>query len=151
MHRTAAILCCLTLMAACGLPRDASGTLTRVRAGVLRVGIINSPPWVIDDGVEPRGVEAALAGDLARQLGSTIQWTRRPEHTLIRALHDRELDLVIGDLDDTLPWVADAALTRPYYQDERRHKLTDSLQHRFPFRAKMSKRDGRAYYHNRGV
>jgi polar amino acid transport system substrate-binding protein len=111
------------VVAGCGLPRDAAGTLERVRGGLLRVGVVHNPPFVVDAGGAVRGVEAALAEAIAHELGSQIEWRRGAEHTLMRALHRRELDLVIGGFDEKVPWVREAALTRPYYTDEKPHVL----------------------------
>jgi polar amino acid transport system substrate-binding protein len=122
MRMVAVLVLCLGA-AACGLPRDAAGTLKRVRGGVIRVGVIENPPWVMDVSGDPQGVEPALVKTLAAELGAQVQWTRGPEHDLMRALHERRLDLVAGGLDDTVPWAKGVALTRPYYRDERRHVL----------------------------
>jgi len=111
------------LATGCGLPKDASGTVERVRGGVLRVGVIHNPPFVIDTGTAVRGVEGTLADAIAQDLGARIEFRRGPEHVLMRALHTRELDLVIGGLDAKVPWVKEAALTRPYYTDEKAHVL----------------------------
>src|SRR5215203_4602995 len=46
---------------ACGLPRDADGTLDRVRNGTLRVGVAVDTPWVTDSGGAAGGVEGWLA------------------------------------------------------------------------------------------
>ena len=105
----------------CGLPRDPSGTLRRITGGVLRVGVVDNPPWVIARGGEPAGVEPAIVRTLAAELGAEVQWTRGAEHDLMRALHTRSLDLAIGGFDAKLPWVREAALTRPYYRDDRQH------------------------------
>jgi polar amino acid transport system substrate-binding protein len=121
MRTLPAVLC--LVLAACGLPRDSSGTLQRVQGGLLRAGLVHNPPWVIDDGVAPRGVEPALVNALAQELGARVEWRRGAEHDLMRHLHERALDIVVGGFDSRLPWVKEAALTRPYYRDERMHVL----------------------------
>lgn len=87
--RWPAIVMAVLSMTACEFPRDAAGTLARVRGGVLRVGVVNNPPFVIDTPSGVRGVEGALAGTLAQQLGARIEWRRGPEHALMRALRKR--------------------------------------------------------------
>ena len=108
-----AALLCLTLCA-CGLPRDADGTTDRVRGGVIRVGVIENPPWASRDG---GGVEGALVQELARRLRAKPLWVPGPEAKLMTALHSRELDLVIGGLTADSPWQKQVALTRPLYTD----------------------------------
>jgi polar amino acid transport system substrate-binding protein len=106
------------LAAACGLPRDPGGTLDRVRGGDMRVGLVAAPPWVVDSGGGAvGGVEVALVGALARELGARVRWVRAPESHLMESLHRRELDLVIGGVTATSPWAKQVALTRPYYTD----------------------------------
>jgi ABC-type amino acid transport substrate-binding protein len=106
---------------ACGLPRDADGTLDRVRGGVLRVGVEDAPPWVVappaPPDAAPRGVEPALAEGLARELGARPEWRRDSEARLLTALHRRELDLVVAGLTDDSPWKGEVALTKPYAED----------------------------------
>jgi polar amino acid transport system substrate-binding protein len=119
--RVATVLTICLALQGCGLPRDPSGTLRRVQGGVVRVGIVDNPPWVIAAAGEPAGVEPAIVKALAAELGAQVQWTRASEHDLMRGLHTRGLDLAIGGFDAKLPWVEEAALTRPYYRDDRQH------------------------------
>ncbi|MEU8660404.1 transporter substrate-binding domain-containing protein [Actinoplanes philippinensis] len=100
-------------MAGCGWPKDADGTLADVRGGVLRVGVTANPPWVRLDG-EPSGAEVELVGRLADRLGATVEWYPGSESSLMAALRDRVLDVVVGGLDTNVPWIEQAALTRPY-------------------------------------
>jgi polar amino acid transport system substrate-binding protein len=110
-------------MAACDLPRDADGTLARVKGGAVRVGVIVDPPWVVDSGSDVSGVEAALAQGIAHELGARVAWVRGPAPKLMLALRDRQLDLVIGGLTSHLPWKQEVAFTRPYYRDHEQHVL----------------------------
>ena len=107
----------LVAVAACNVPRDSDGTLDRVRHGVVRVGVVNAPPWAVDSGGVVSGVEPALVTALARDLGARVDWVRRPESELMTALHDRELDLVVGGLTADMPWKSEVAFTRAYYTD----------------------------------
>ncbi|MFI5495853.1 substrate-binding periplasmic protein [Actinoplanes sp. NPDC051859] len=105
----------LVLAGGCGWPRDTGSTLADVRAGVLRVGLSESPPWTwAPDRGEPQGAEVWLVQRLAQRLGARIEWYPGAESTLMPALKDRVLDLVIGGLDATSPWLEQASLTRPY-------------------------------------
>jgi ABC-type amino acid transport substrate-binding protein len=117
-------MCCAALLQGCDLPRDAEGTLPRLRGGELRVGVAEHPPWttIVDgrvDGVEPR-----LVAELARELGARTAWRRGSESELLESLHARRLDLVIGGLTDDSPWRGKVAFTTPYFTDtvaDRRH------------------------------
>ena len=110
-------LVAFALVAACNLPRDAAGTLDRVRRGTMRVGFAVDTPWVTDSGGEAGGVEGRIVNGLARALGARIEWTHGHESELLNALHDRELDLVVGGLTADSPWRAKVAFTRPYHVD----------------------------------
>lgn len=111
--------CALFAIAAigCDVPRDADGTLERVTHGTLRVGVVRNGPWVVDSGGTLGGVEPEIVTALARELGARVEWVRRPEPELMHALHDRQLDLVVGGLTADLPWKGQVAFTRPYYTD----------------------------------
>jgi ABC-type amino acid transport substrate-binding protein len=104
---------------ACSLPRDAEGTLGRVRGGELRVGIGEHPPWVVTAGPEPTGIEAELVKRLAKELGAHPIYRRASESELLEALDRRQLDLVVGGLREDSPWRGRVALTRPYFTDAR--------------------------------
>jgi polar amino acid transport system substrate-binding protein len=106
----------LATLLACNLPRDSSGTLHRVEHGVLRVGVIHDPPWAAAKDALA-GVEVQLVSRLARDLGARAAWTPGAESELLAALHDRDLDLVIGGLTADSPWKKKVAFTRQYYTD----------------------------------
>jgi polar amino acid transport system substrate-binding protein len=107
----------LLVAVACGLPRDPDGTLDRVRGGVVRVGIAQSPPWVIVTPGGAEGVEATLAKAIADSLGASIEWIRKSESELLTDLEERKLDLVLAGLTDDSPWKTKVALTKPFYED----------------------------------
>ena len=116
MRRVVSVfLTVFVLVAGCGLPHDAGGTLAHVRDGVLKVGVTENPPWtVVPDRGDPQGAEVQLVQRLARQLGARVEWHPGSESTVMAALKDRVLDLVIGGLESDAPWTEQAALTRQY-------------------------------------
>ena len=73
--------------AACQWPRDAEGTLDRVRGGTEQ---------------------------LAGELDAEVEWVEGSESELMEALHVRALDLVVAGLDSAAPWQDEASLTRHY-------------------------------------
>jgi polar amino acid transport system substrate-binding protein len=118
VHRSTFLLALLTAsIAACGLPRDADGTLARARHGVLRVGVVRAEPWVSDSNGAVAGVEGALVARIAQALDARVEWVRRSESELLEGLHARKLDLVDAGLTKESPWAKEVALTRPYYVD----------------------------------
>lgn len=98
----------------CGLPHDAAGTLERVRGGTLRVGYTVHPPWVMDGGARPTGIEPELVRRWARELDARVEWVQGSEAQLIPRLRRRELDLVIGGLAADSPWSGDVSFSQPY-------------------------------------
>jgi polar amino acid transport system substrate-binding protein len=115
VHPRACLIVLITfVVGGCGIPRDAAGTLRSVRGGVLRVGISANRPWVIDRGQAVDGVEGRLASTIGSSVGATIEWVRLPESELVRALHDREIQLGVGGFDAASPWAEEVAFTRPY-------------------------------------
>lgn len=109
-------LCLAVLLASCGgFPADPNGTLDRVEGGELRVGVSHSPPFAVLDGSrEPAGSEVDLVRDFAASLDAEVRWTAAGEESLLDALGEGELDLVIGGISDNSPWTDKGALTRPY-------------------------------------
>lgn len=120
MHRSlnvpALLLVPLCVAAACGLPRDADGTLDRVHHGVMRVGMVVDTPWVTDS-AGAGGVEGRMIRELARELGARIEWVRGTQSDLLETLHHREVDAVVGGLTAASPWAKEVALTLPFYTD----------------------------------
>ena len=110
---TAALLA--ATVAGCTYPADPEGTLDRVSGGTMRVGITENDPWtVLSGGGPPSGAEVSLVGDFAATLDAEIEWIEGSEEELIMALHEGELDLVIGGLTMDSPWDTEVAITRPY-------------------------------------
>lgn len=98
-------------LAACGLdvPRDVDGTLKHVRAThVVRVGLIQ--------GQAPASARPPVAAFLGRLQGATgarpavVSGSAEP---LLAALEDGQLDLVIGEMAQDSPWMADVAVIEP--------------------------------------
>jgi polar amino acid transport system substrate-binding protein len=108
----------VVLSGGCDLPRDAAGTLDRVRDHELRVGVEEHPPWVVMTATGPAGIEPELVGRLAHGIGARPVYRRGSESELLEALDRRELDLVVGGLREDSPWRGRVALTRPYYVEK---------------------------------
>ena len=69
-----------------------------------------------------------MVQELARELGARPQWRVGAESSLLEALEKRELDIVIGGLTASSPWVARVAFTRPYEGgDAPSHVLATSM------------------------
>jgi polar amino acid transport system substrate-binding protein len=98
----------------CGFPRDAEGTLERVRGGEMNVGVSENAPWVRFEGEEPRGIEPALIERWAEGLGAKIRWVRGTESDLVEALERREIDVLAAGLTDKTPWSKRMGVSGPY-------------------------------------
>jgi polar amino acid transport system substrate-binding protein len=107
----------LLIVAACSGPRDPEGTLERVRGGVLRVGVIEDPPFATFVGNEVAGVEPILVSELAKELNAQAAWVPGSASDLLESLERRELDLVVGGLTAATPYHSKVALTLPFYSD----------------------------------
>lgn len=106
----------LIALAGCDFPNDANGTLERVgAAGVLTVGYAERPPWVDAAGGEPSGIEPQLVRRWADELGVQIAWVRGSESTLVQALEERRIDLMIAGLTDASPWTHRVGPSNPYH------------------------------------
>ena len=106
------------LVAGCQFPRDPEGTLNRVEGGTMRVGIAVNEPWVRVEAGNPGGVEVKLIEGFARKLDARIDWTEGSEESLMKALKEGQLDVVLAGLTSKSPYKKEASLTRPYIKPE---------------------------------
>jgi polar amino acid transport system substrate-binding protein len=106
----------LLLFPSCNLPQDPEGTLARVQHGVLRVGLVQDPPWAQVAEGQVVGLEVEMVHHLAEALHARIKWVVGGESKLMEALSDYELDLVIGGLTVESPWCERVGFTQPYFQ-----------------------------------
>ena len=105
----------IALLGGCQYPRDVDGTLKRARGGVLRVGMSPADPWTALTGGTRAGVEVELVEAFARHLDAEVEWTDGGEEQLVEALHEGDLDLVVGGITAKTPWKKKhAAPTRPF-------------------------------------
>jgi len=109
-----ALLLLPLLLSACDMPRDAAGTLERVRGGEIRVGVVGHPPWVRLSEGHVEGIEPALVRSFAESLAARIRWVAGSEAQLVEALHRREIDLLAGGLARNTPHSPRLGLTQPY-------------------------------------
>jgi hypothetical protein len=105
----------------CDMPRDARGTLQRVRSGGhLRVGLSENRPWVVSKDEVVEGIEPALLRTWAEQLGTDLDWQRGSETELFQALHEHALDLIVAGLVRDNPWSDRSGITQSYLTAELR-------------------------------
>jgi len=102
---------------ACGLPRDAAGTLERVRStGVLRAGAITNPPYVVTDGAAVSGPEAEAVEAFAQAQRVRVQWAVGSEEDLVEQLERFQLDVVVGGITKKNPRAKKVGTTLPLYE-----------------------------------
>jgi polar amino acid transport system substrate-binding protein len=120
--RRCSALVVLAATAACtAIPRDVNGALASVRGGVLRVGVVEHPPWIIVDDGAVSGSEAQLIERWAAQLAARVEWRPGDIDQLVDALHRREIDVLAGGLGQKTPYAHRLALTQPYADVEDPH------------------------------
>jgi len=108
--RTWLVLGALAALAACGLevPRDVDGTLARVReTHLIRVGLVEGPAGAADPAIAP------FLARLRARTGAAPRIVRGSAEPLLAALEDGQLDLVIGEIAQDSPWIADVAVIEP--------------------------------------
>jgi Bacterial extracellular solute-binding proteins, family 3 len=114
-YRKAALLyLILALTVGCDVPRDAEGTLARVRNGTMRIGFTANDPWVRLVGDQVAGIEPALLRQWAEQLGTRVEWVSGSEASLVEALHKGELDVIVAGLLSDTPFSSKLGLSQPY-------------------------------------
>ena len=114
----AGLLSAVIVAAGCQYPRDPDGTLERVSdGGMMRVGVVETDPWVVIDGDEPSGgAEVELVRRFARDVGARIEWIQGSEEELVEAAKEGQVDLLIAGLTMKSRWKKDVAFTRPYVE-----------------------------------
>ncbi|KAB0269456.1 transporter substrate-binding domain-containing protein [Microvirga brassicacearum] len=113
--RSSRILILIVLLSGCDFPRDAAGSLDRIRStGVVRIGFSQREPWVIKASGEVGGIEPRLIRAWAAKLGARIEWVEGAETVLIDALHHRQLDVAIGGFVDDSPWEKHVGMSQPF-------------------------------------
>jgi hypothetical protein len=95
-------------------PEDPEQTLEQIRDGAIRVGISHAPPWVNSEASPPEGIEVGLVQELARSLGTRVEWRQAGPEELFQQLERFEIDLFIAGLEAKTPWKSRVALTRPW-------------------------------------
>lgn len=119
----AVLLVLVAWLTACDIPRDAVGTLDRVRGGTLRVGVVSAPPYAVATGDAVTGPEAELVRAFARRVGADVEWRQGSLDDHMQALQSFELDLVAAGLTTTSPWKTKAGFTRPWRQEGKRQHV----------------------------
>ena len=106
----------LATLAGCDrFPRDSAGALERIeRERVVRVGVVEHPPWVRLDGPRPAGLEPQLVEGWAAGLGARVEYRAGDLDALAKALHRRELDVLVAGLEAKTPYAAKTALSQAY-------------------------------------
>jgi polar amino acid transport system substrate-binding protein len=107
---------CAWGLACHSLPRDPRSTLQHVENGILRIGLVERPPWVVRTAGEPAGTEVELVRQFAQELGATPEWHWGGEQQHMEALERYQLDLMIGGITDDTPWRKYVGLTGPYFE-----------------------------------
>lgn len=102
---------------ACGLPRDAEGTLERVRGGgVVRAGAVSNPPFVVTSGGDVSGLEAAVVERFASANGAAVEWVVGPAEELVQRLERFQLDVVVGGMTRKHPLAKKVGTSLPLYE-----------------------------------
>jgi polar amino acid transport system substrate-binding protein len=106
----------LLAFGSCGeFPKDLSGATDRIRErGEIRVGLIESPPYVIRTEGEPQGVEVDAIRRFAESQNVRPVWQWGGEERLMTELEYSNLEIVAGGLTDKNPWKKSVGITAPY-------------------------------------
>lgn len=105
----------LLLLGACeNFPGDPKNTTAEVRGAVLKVGVIENPPWASARGGDATGIEVDLLERFAATLDAEVEWSPVPTEAGFEKLKKGEIHLLIGGLLQSTPYSRHAGLTRPY-------------------------------------
>ncbi|WP_404375038.1 transporter substrate-binding domain-containing protein [Vreelandella aquamarina] len=111
------VLLCLTIawLAGCRYPNNVERDMETIEGGTLYIGVTENPPWIIQQGQQPQGLEADLLHAFAETLNASIEWYWGSENELLQALKHHQLDIVAGGLTSNTRISQLAATTRPFF------------------------------------
>lgn len=118
------LLTCMLILTSCkDIPRDSYKTLENIKTNkLLKVGVVQHPPWVDEIAEQPSGREVDIVEKFAKHLNSNIKWVKTAEHKLVEQLVTGKIDLLIGGFTTDTVWQDQVALTRPYFiKDHEEH------------------------------
>ena len=90
-------------------------------AGVLRVGVSGSPPFVKHDSNRYGGISVEIWQDVSTRLNQPFEWVSQPNtKASLDALASGEIDIAVGPISITPERLADPRIdfTQPYFQAE---------------------------------
>ena len=119
----AVVFMLVATLTACDMPRDAVGTLEQARGDTLRVGVVDSPPYVVRTGEGAGGPEAELVRAFAASIGAEVEWRWGSLDDHMKALESFELDMVAAGLTTTSPWKKKVGFTRPWRVEGKRKQV----------------------------
>lgn len=106
------------------MPTDPEGTLAKIRASSLSVGLSVRRPWTGSTHQYVDGVECRLLRQWAEENEVPIEWRVLTESELVKGLGQGEIHVAVAGFTDDTPWSKDVAMTQPYYEnDEGRHVM----------------------------
>ncbi len=99
----------------CGpYPKDARGTLQKVKNDTLKVGLAVGQDRAFIRNGEPAGKEVELAKAFAQELNTEIEWIVGDESELVPQVEKAEIHLLIGGFTQKSPWKKHLGFTKPY-------------------------------------
>jgi polar amino acid transport system substrate-binding protein len=110
-------------LASCELPKDPQHTLEQARGATLRVGAVDSPPYLLRTGKAAAGPEAELLRAFARSIDADIEWRWGALDEHMTALEAFELDVVAAGLTTASPWKKSVGFTRPWRVEGKRKRV----------------------------
>ncbi len=95
-------------------PNDPMNSLENARGDTLRVGAIETAPWIILENGEVRGIEAEIIKGFAKKIDARVEWVKGTEEELMPLLENYELQLLAGGLTAGNPWKKRVGMTGAY-------------------------------------
>lgn len=109
------LLSLLGLFGCDNFPRDPDKSFVKAAFTTLKVGVIDSPPWVVRIDDQLIGFEVELVQAFALDRGLKIEWVTEGAEKTFHMLANKDIQMVIGGLTEFNPWGKRVAFTRPYF------------------------------------
>ncbi len=102
------------VLTGCSVPADPDGTMDRIQGDTLRAGASLEDGLVEAADGTVTGPLAELVEEFAHRHDADVDWTTGSEESLVTALEERRLDIVVGGITADTPWVDRVGATRGY-------------------------------------
>lgn len=112
---SAFFLAAILLICSCDrYPQDQRGTIEQVQGDILKVGVVENPPYIIFSNGALTGIEVELIRQFAGSLNARIDWVKGTEGNTMLLLENGQINLAAGGFPRLSPWKKHVYFANPH-------------------------------------